>query len=192
MEFVDEAVDLVDEQNGLHLLLERLANNRFGLRHGAFNGACKNKTSVDGAHCTGYVATEVDVTGRIDEVDEEVRALNGVHHRGGRCVDGDTTSRFLLVKVQNTCCSSKFVGHHSGPCDEVVRKRGLAVVDVSGNAQVSDLGENVHDFGCLLDVVFFASHGYHRVLVFCPTEEGFLSASQAGCASVHELHVGGR
>ena len=66
------------------------------------------------------------------------------------------------------------------------------MVNVRSNAQVTDLGENVHDFGCLLDVVFFASHGYHRVLVFCPTEEGFLSASQAERASVHELHVGGR
>ena len=66
------------------------------------------------------------------------------------------------------------------------------MVNVSSNAQVPDLRKNVHDFCGLLDVVFFASHGYHRVLVASPTEKGFLSASQESEGSVHELDIGSR
>ena len=63
------------------------------------------------------------------------------------------------------------------------------MVDVSSDAQVPDLRKNVHDFCGLFDVVFFASHGYHRVLVASPTEKWFLIASQSSCESVAELHV---
>ena len=95
----------------------------------------------------------------------------------------------MFVKVQHTGCTSEFVGHHAGTSDEVVRERGLAVVNVSSDAQVPDLRKNVHDFCGLLDVVFFASHGNHRVLVASPTEKGFLSASQVSEGSVDELDV---
>ena len=63
------------------------------------------------------------------------------------------------------------------------------MVNVSSDAQVPDLRKNVHDFCSLLDVVFFASHGNHRVLVASPTEKGFLSASQVSEGSVDELDV---
>ena len=169
-----------------------MANHGFGLRHGALNRTGEDETTVDSTHGTGDVATEVNVAWGIDEVDEVVRAFHGVDHGSRSSVDGDTTGRFLLVEVQHTGCTSEFVGHHSGTSDEVVRERGLAVVNVSSDAQVPDLRKNVHDFCGLLDVVFFASHGYHRVLVTSPTEKGFLSASQARGESVHELHVRSR
>ena len=63
------------------------------------------------------------------------------------------------------------------------------MVNVSGDAQVPDLREDVHDFCGLLDVVFFASHGNHRVLVIWATEKGFLSDSQENGDSVHELDI---
>ena len=63
------------------------------------------------------------------------------------------------------------------------------MVNVSSDAQVPDLRENVHDFCGLLDVVFFASHGNHRVLVASATEKGFLSDSQENGDSVDELDI---
>ena len=105
------------------------------------------------------------MTWGVNEIDEVVRSFHGVNHRSRSRVDGDSTSGFLLVKVQHTGCTSEFVGHHARTCDQVVRERGLTVVNVRCNTQVPDLWKNVHDFCCLLDVVFFASHGYHRVLV---------------------------
>ena len=120
LQLVDEAVHLVDEQHRLHLLLQSLANHRFGLWHWPFNRTSKNETTVNSTHGTCDVATKVNVTWRVDEVDEVVRAFHGVDHRGGGSVDGDSTSGFLLVKVEHTCCTSEFVGHHSSTCDEVV------------------------------------------------------------------------
>ena len=190
LKFVDETIHLVDEQNRLDLLFEGLANHCFCLGHGSFNRTSKNEAAVNSTHGTCDVATKVDVAWRIDEVDQVVCSLDSVDHGSGCCVDGDATSGLLFVEVQNTCGASQFVGHHSCACDEVVGKRGLTVVNVSSDAQVPDLRKNVHNFCCLLDVVFFASHGYHRVLVISPTEKGFLSASQVRGGSVDELNVG--
>ena len=167
LQFVDEAVDLVDEENRLHFFFQRLTNHGFGLRHGAFNGTGQNETTVNGSHGTGDVATKVNVSRSVDEVDEVIRSFNGVDHRSRGGVDGDTTSRFLLVEVKNASCTCKLVGHHSGTGDEVVREGGLAVVNVSSDAEIPNLRQNVHDFCGFLDVVFFASHGGHRVLVTC-------------------------
>ena len=165
LKFVDEAVDLVDEEHRLDFLLQGLSHHGLGLRHGTFHRAGEDETAVNRTHGTGHVTTEVDVAGRVDEVDQEIVALVGVHHRCTGGVDGDATSRLLLVEVEHAGRAGKVGGHHTGTGDEVVRQRGLPVVDVSGDAEVADLWEIMHDLCGLLDVVFLTSHSDHLAVI---------------------------
>ena len=80
MQLVDESVDLVDEENRLHLLLEGLADNGFCLWHGSLNRTGEDETTVNSTHGASHVTAKVNVTWRVNEVDEEVRTLNGVNH----------------------------------------------------------------------------------------------------------------
>ena len=109
LQFVDEAVHFVDEENGLHLLLQCLADNRFGLRHGPFNGTGQDETSVNSTHGTSNVPTEVDVTGCVDQIDQVICPFHGVNHGCRGSVDGDAPSGFLFVKIQDACSASEFV-----------------------------------------------------------------------------------
>ena len=172
LKFVDESVDLVDEENRLHLLLECLTDNSLSLRHWAFNSTSKNETTVNSTHSTSNVATKVDVTRCVDEIDEVICSFNGVNHGSGCSVDGNSTSRFLLVKVENTGSTSQIAGHHSCSSNQVVRECRLSVINVRSNAQISNLWKNVHNFCSLFDVVFFSSHGIHLSGSIRPLEWG--------------------
>ena len=68
-QLIDEPVDLIDEENRADTLLEGLTENGLGLGHGAFNCVDENDSAVNCTHSTGDVATEVNVTGRVDHVD---------------------------------------------------------------------------------------------------------------------------
>ena len=80
LQFIDESIDFVDEENRLYFLLQCLANNSFSLGHWAFNSTSQNETSVNSTHGTSYVSTEVNVTWCVDEVDEEICSINSVYH----------------------------------------------------------------------------------------------------------------
>ena len=120
LQLIDETVNLVDEKNWLYLLFQCLTNDGFSLRHWAFDCTCKDETSVNSTHSTCYVATEVNVTGCVDEINQVVGTINAVNHRCGCCIDGNTTSGFLLIEIENTSCACKVTGHHACSRNEVV------------------------------------------------------------------------
>ena len=66
LELVDEAVDLVDEDDGLDVLLDGLPDDGLGLGHDALHGADHDHGAVQGAHGAGHVAAEVYVSGGVD------------------------------------------------------------------------------------------------------------------------------
>ena len=158
LELVDEPVDLVDEQDRSHLLLQGLPDDGLGLGHGALDGARQDDAPVHGPHGSGDVPAEVDVAGRVDEVDEVVVPGDVVDHRGRCSVDRDATGGLLLVEVQYPGLASEVLGHHARPGDQVVGERGLPVVDVGCDREVAYPLPVVHYFCCSLDVVFLTSH----------------------------------
>jgi len=87
LEFLDGAIDLVDEEDRFDLLPEGLPEHRLGLGHDALDGADHDHGAVDGPHRTGDVPAEVDVTRRIDEVDQVVLVVEFVDDRDVRVVD---------------------------------------------------------------------------------------------------------
>ncbi len=76
--------------------------------------------------------------GRVDQVDEVLLASEVVDHRRARSVDRDAPRLLLLVEVQQELLARELLGHHARARDQVVRERGLAVVDVRGCADVPD------------------------------------------------------
>lgn len=85
LEMENEAVDLVDDEDGLHSLLEGLFQNGERLRAHALDHIHHNETAVAESHLfvteseqrngSRHVGAEIDVAGRVHEVDEVGNAL---------------------------------------------------------------------------------------------------------------------
>lgn len=81
----NEAVDLVDNEDGLHSLLEGLFQNGERLRAHALDHIHHHETAVAESHLfvtdteqrngSRHVGAEIDVAGRVHEVDEVGNAL---------------------------------------------------------------------------------------------------------------------
>src|SRR6266540_776958 len=133
LQLVDEAVDLVDEQDGPHPLLERLADDGLGLGHDPFDGVIEYDHTVDGAHRTGNVPAEVDVARRVDQVDQILTAFEVVDHRCDRRVDRDAARLLLLVVVHEELRARELFGDHPRTCDEGVREGGVMNEEALGH-----------------------------------------------------------
>src|SRR3989454_3190278 len=145
LELVHEAVDLVDEQGGPHALFERLADDGLCLRHDPFDRVDEDDDAVDGAHRAGNVATEVHVTGRVDEVYQILAALEVVDHRRDRGVDRDAASLLLLVVVHEELLACKLLRDHPRARDEGVGEGRVVDEETLGNEILwAGDGEVVH------------------------------------------------
>src|SRR5207248_3745154 len=65
-------IDLVDDDDRLQTLAQRLADNKFGLRHRAVGGVDQYQNPVDHAEDALDLATEIGVAGRVDDVNPDV------------------------------------------------------------------------------------------------------------------------
>jgi hypothetical protein len=99
LELEKSTVDLVDDNNGLDALTESLAKHSLGLDTDTFDGIDDNKSTVSDTEGSGDLRREINVTGRVDQVDQEV-VLGGLG-----CRD------------------------NTGTLDEGVGKGGLSVID---------------------------------------------------------------
>ena len=108
-------VDLVDEQDRLDLLPQRLSQDRLGLGHHALDRADHDDRAVDRAHGARDVAAEVDVAGGVDEVDEVLLSLELVDDRDVRVVDREQARLLLLVEVELELLARQLVGDHARP-----------------------------------------------------------------------------
>src|SRR5450759_2819510 len=91
------AVHLIDEANARNRILVRLPPNRFRLRLHAGHGVEYRHRAVQHAQAALHLGGEIDVPGRIDNVDLDVAPLAGGR---GRC-DRDAAFLFLLHPVHD-------------------------------------------------------------------------------------------
>src|SRR6266545_2012556 len=138
LQLVDEAVDLVDEQDGPHAFLQRLTDDRLRLRHDPFDGVVEYDHAIDGPHRTGDVPAEVDVARRVDQVDQVLAAFEVVDHRCNRGVDRDAARLLLLVVVHEELRARELFADHPRARDERVGQGRFPVVDVCRGADVAD------------------------------------------------------
>ncbi len=146
LEFCDEAIHLVEHEDGLETVLPCLAQHGDCLCTHPLHDVDDEQRTVAEPRGGGYLGREVDVAGRVDEVDHEVLdrrqvvgipALGWVVHahldreRDGRCLHGDASFLLILSGVEVAD-----LARHARRDDVVCRqqrvgKRRLAVVDMA-------------------------------------------------------------
>ena len=150
-----DAVHLVDEAEPRHVVLVGLAPHRLGLRLDAGDRVEHRDRAVEDAQRALDLDGEVDVAGRVDDVDLAVAPLRG---RGGR---GDRDAALLLldhvVHDRGAFVHLTDLVGAAGVVEDALGRRGLARVDVSHDPDVAGLFEG--EFACHLCVLRGGSFG---------------------------------
>src|SRR5690606_3439348 len=103
----------------------------------------------------GHFVREVDVAGRIDEIEDVLLAVAGaVGQPHGLKFDGDTPLAFQLQAVQNLLLHLP-LGQPARAFQKAIGQRRLAVVDVGDDAEIAD--------ACLLHGPIIAKAGGYGI-----------------------------
>jgi len=161
LEFEDGTIDLVDEDDGADTLGEGLAEDGFGLDADTFDAIDDDEGTISDTEGGSDFRGEVDVSGGVDEVDQEVALVvleardesfvDVVVHGDGGGLDGDTTGDFIGAGVEEAGITGGFLLDDTGGSDEGVGEGGLTVIDVGDDGHVTDLGGDIHEFTDLFD-----------------------------------------
>ena len=182
-------VHLVDEREARHLVLVRLTPDRLGLRLNARDRAEDRDRAVQNTHRPLDLDREVNVTGRIDDVDtvrRDARAgLGGVVFRapetGGRCRrDRDAALLLLLHPVHRRRAFMHFADLVVAARVEqdALRHRRLARIDMRCDADISGILDRI-----------ISCHGISSVLraAVLPTREEVMRVRSPAVIAV-DLH----
>jgi len=111
---------------------------------------------VGDSESSSNLGREIDVTGRVDQVDQELVSLGLLGdisnvllgqlkvHRDGGGLDGDTTVNLVLTSVGESHVTSLGSSDNTSLGDQRVGQGGLSVVDVGNNRHVTDVGRLAH------------------------------------------------
>ena len=134
------AVDLVDDHDGLGTGLECLAQHEASLGLGTFRRIHDQQHAVDHVHDTLDLAAEVGVSRSIHNVDVVVLVLEG----GVLGANRDALFLFQVHGIHQALhLGLSLVGAEgSGLLEKAVDERGLAVVDVGDDRDISDVLHN--------------------------------------------------
>lgn len=144
LELEKSTVDLVDDDDWLDTLTKSLAKDGLGLDTDTLNRVDDDESTVSDTESSGNLRREVNVTWRVNQVDQELVLLGwdwdvlevllvqelGEKGDGGG-LDGDTTLLLVRTSVGETSLTSLGGGDNTGTLDERVGKGGLSVVDFS-------------------------------------------------------------
>ena len=130
-----DAVHLVDEADARHVVLVGLAPDGLGLRLDAGHGIEHRDGAVQHAHGTLHLDGEVDVAGRVDDVDAVIAPEGGGGGRG----DGDAAFLLLLHEVHGGGAVMDFADLMAlaRVIENALGRRRLAGIDMRGNADVA-------------------------------------------------------
>ena len=138
------AVDLVDDQHDGHVGVERLAQHEAGLGERALGGVDQQHDAVDHREAALDLATEVGVTGGVDDVDRHRLAAAGgagVVDRGVLREDRDPLLALQVAGVHDPVghALGLVLGEGAALAEHGVDQRGLAVVDVRDDGDVAQV-----------------------------------------------------
>ena len=138
LQFIDEAVHLVNEKSRFHPFPQRLPYNRLRLRHGPLHCTGYYHTSVNSSHGPCDVTAKINVTGGVDKIDQIFISFNFVNH-GNICrIDRNTPCLLLFVEIEHKLFSGQFLGHHAGTGYQVIAQGRLPMVDVCRDTDIPD------------------------------------------------------
>ncbi len=136
-------VALVDDDDDLEPLGERLSQDEARLGHGPVRGADEHERRVGHADDALDLSPEVGVAGRVDDVDPMALPLDGT----GLREDRDSTLLLDVVAVHDELAHGLVVAEDPALLEKAVNERGLAVVDMGDDRHVTDLGDVVKHRG---------------------------------------------
>jgi hypothetical protein len=134
------AVDLVDHQHHRQPGGQRLAQHEPGLGQRAFARVDQQDHAVDHRQAAFHLAAEVGVAGGVDDVDGDRAVRRLAADRGVLRQDGDALFPLQLAGVHDPVDGFGTGGEGAGLAQHGVDERGLAVVDVSDDRDVSEVG----------------------------------------------------
>ena len=131
------AVNLVDDDDGLGTGFQRLAEHETRLRLRAFGGIHDEQHAVNHVHDAFDFAAEVRVSGRVHDVDVEIF----IFERGVFGADGDALFPFQIHGIHQAFLARLVLvgAEGAGLFQETVHERGLAVVNVRDDRNVSNV-----------------------------------------------------
>ena len=157
---VYQALDLVEDRDDLMIVVERLVNvgERLGLD--ALRGVDHQQRAFTGSQRTRHLVGEVDVTGRVHQVEDVVLAvLRLVVEADGLGLDGDAALTLDIHRIEHLLLHLAVL-QPAGGLDQTVGQRRFAMVDMGDDGKVADVGNRgfAHRRGIAL-----ASRGSNRL-----------------------------
>ena len=144
-------VGLVDQKNHGELRLERLTQHKAGLRQRALARVNEQHNAVNHREAALDLTTEVGVAGGVDHVDRDGAVCcvsTVVRDRGVLREDRDALFALEVVRVHRTLFEVRVCVERSRLAQHRLDERGLAVVDVSHDCHIANVGaEGVHHKG---------------------------------------------
>ena len=110
-----------------------------GLRFDPLRRVDQEDGALARGQAPGDLVGEVDVTGRVDQVQLVLPAVVDVGQPDGLGLDGDPPLPFEVHAVE-VLLAHLPRGHRVGQLQHPIGQRGLAVVDVGDDAEVADVG----------------------------------------------------
>ena len=129
------AVDLVEHHDHAVAQLKRAAEHEAGLGHGALRRVYQQNDAINHFQNTLHLAAEVGVARGVDDIDLRVAVPDGGILRH----DGDAALAFKVIGVHDAVHNLLVVAIDAGLLEHLVDQRGLAVVNVGDDGDVSEL-----------------------------------------------------
>ena len=163
------AVDLVDDDDDGQVGLEGLAQHEAGLRERALGGIDHEDDAVNHRQASLDLAAEVGVAGGVDDVDDdailEAQGLGGgagVVDGGVLGENGDALLALEVAGVHNALAGlfdRVTLGERSGLPEHCVNQRGLAMIDVRDDGDISQVGTRGHMWTPQMWIQIYACEG---------------------------------
>ena len=130
------AVYLVHHDDGLEPFLQRLAQHKARLRHGAFDSVHQQQHAIHHVHDAFDLAAKVGVTGSVDNVDRDALVLD----TGVLGQDRDAALAFQVVGVHHALNHELILAEHLGLAQHAVYQGCLTMIDVSDDGDIANVG----------------------------------------------------
>ena len=131
-------VDLVENRDDLEILLDGEVRVDDGLGLHALGGIDDEQRAFTGLERPADLVAEVHVPGRVDEVEHVLLAVVHMHDSDSGSLDRDATLALEIHRVEELRLGLA-IADSLGGLKEAVGQRGLAVVDVGDDGEVSDV-----------------------------------------------------
>ena len=128
-------VNLVYYDDRLESQRQRLTRDEAGLRHWAVHRVDQQQHAVDHGQYAFHFAAEIGMAGGIHDIDMRVLIL----HRAVLGQNSDATLFFKIVRVHHPFRNVLMRGKRARLTQHLVDQRGLAMINVSNNCNVTDV-----------------------------------------------------